>query len=403
MNFKLQELMRAATRLTQGGRLQEATQMLRRAFHPGMGSPPPPSPPAPHPVHEKTVLDGLVRELDDAPRAVDTPPPHAPEERPAPFVPAEHPGPAGDTFVGGSFSHAAAGTRGYKLFVPARATAASPPLVVMLHGCKQNPDDFAAGTGMNALAREQGVVVLYPEQSMAANPSGCWRWFMPGHQQRDRGEPALLVGMVREVMAAQGIDPRRVYVAGLSAGGAMAAILAQAYPDVFAAAGIHSGLPSGSAQDVMSALSVMKSGQAGTLGLPTGGLRPAAPVGTGSEVHVPTIVFHGDADATVHPRNGEQLMTAAMDAARQHVPDGPGGAAEPPRVERGQAAQGRHYTRTAFASGPGRSEVEHWLVHGSGHAWSGGQAAGSYTDPQGPNASREMLRFFLAHPRPVTH
>jgi poly(hydroxyalkanoate) depolymerase family esterase len=279
--------------------------------------------------------------------------------------------PAG-RFVSGR--HSAGGAmRDYKLYVPPAAGSRPLPLVVMLHGCTQNPDDFAAGTAMNELAQAQGFYVLYPAQSRQANPQACWNWFKHTHQQRGRGEPALLAGMTREVMAQHAIDPGRVYVAGLSAGGAMAAILAATYPDLYAAVGVHSGLAAGAAGDLPSALSAMKGGRAGN----------------GATVHgVPTIVFHGDADATVHPANGEHVIKASAGAActieTQRVPQG-----------RARASTKSIYTE----AGSGRVVAEHWLIHGTAHAWSGGRSQGSYTDSRGPDASAEMLRFFLEHPR----
>jgi poly(hydroxyalkanoate) depolymerase family esterase len=271
----------------------------------------------------------------------------------------------------------------------------------MLHGCTQDPDDFATGTGMNELAREQDFFVLYPAQSRSANPSRCWNWFSQQHQARDAGEPALLASMTRAVIAEHGIDPRRVYIAGLSAGGAMAAIVAAAYPDVFAAVGVHSGLPCGAAGDVGEALMVMKSGMSDAARVSKGRRVGFAPAPQARPPTVlPTIVFHGDADRTVHPRNGEQVIAAALDSA---VPAGGPGRREAvsPRVEQGMTEEGRRYTRSTHAAEGGDALAEHWLVHGAGHAWSGGDARGSYTDGKGPDASREMLRFFLEHPMAV--
>ncbi len=264
----------------------------------------------------------------------------------------------------------------------------------MLHGCTQDPDDFAAGTGMNELGREQDFFVLYPAQSRGANASRCWNWFSEQHQAREAGEPALLASMARAVIAQHGIDPRRVYIAGLSAGGAMAAIVAAAYPDVFAAVGVHSGLPCGAAGDLGEALKVMKSGMpdAARPGI-VRRVHFARPAQPRPSAKLPTIVFHGDQDRTVHPRNGEQVIAASLDRAAPVVS---------PRVERGVTGEGLRYTRSTYAGEGGDSIAEHWLVHGAGHAWSGGDARGSYTDRRGPDASREMLRFFLEHPKTVT-
>ncbi len=252
------------------------------------------------------------------------------------------------------------GARPYKLFVPS-AHAASPALVVMLHGCTQTPEDFAAGTRMNILAEESGVLVLYPEQISNANPQRCWNWFNPADQARGAGEPAIIAGMVQEVIAEFGVDRRRVFAAGLSAGGANAAVLGMTYPDIFRAIGIHSGLACGAAHDLTSALAAMRQGGAGQ-----------------GHLRVPAIVFHGDKDSTVNPAN------AGFIAAQSN--DGP-----TLRTEDGQVPDGLSFTRIIRA----RPAFEQWIVHGLGHAWSGGSSDGSYTDPRGPDASKEMLRFFM--------
>jgi poly(hydroxyalkanoate) depolymerase family esterase len=268
----------------------------------------------------------------------------------------------------------------------------------MLHGCTQDPDDFAAGTGMNALAREQGFYVLYPAQAQDANPSRCWNWFKHNHQTRERGETAVIATMTQAVIKARGIDPGRVYIAGLSAGGAMASLVAAAYPETFAAVGVHSGLPPGAARSLPEGLAAMRAGPGGTT-LSAGiaaRMRSTARPSPPAELPVPAIVFHGDHDQTVHPRNGEQVVAAVL---RSRAQSGASSASRP-SVEQGVSAQGRRYTRSTHRSDTGRPIAEHWLVHGAGHAWSGGQATGSYTDAQGPDASREMLRFFLEQASP---
>ena len=266
-----------------------------------------------------------------------------------------------------------AGTLGYLLHVPPRTTAGM-PLVVMLHGCTQSPEDFARGTGMNLLADEFGVLVAYPRQTQAANAQKCWNWFNARDQQRDHGEPALIAGATRAIVAEHAVDPDRVYVAGLSAGGAAAAIMAARYPDLYAAAGIHSGLACGAARDLPGALMAMKQGAAAA----------------GSHPFVPVITFHGDRDRTVHEVNSRQIIAAAASAA---------GIPLETVTDSGRGAGGRGYTRVSGVDASGRVLVEQWTIHGAGHAWSGGDGAGSYTDPGGPDASREMLRFFLDHPR----
>jgi poly(hydroxyalkanoate) depolymerase family esterase len=294
-------------------------------------------------------------------------------------IPAPDPRAPGE-FLQGSFS-AAAGTRRYKLYVPSVPASGPRPLIVMLHGCTQDPDDFAAGTAMNALAEEHGCLVLYPEQARKANASLCWNWFEASHQERDGGEPSLIAGMTREVIESSQADRARVYVAGLSAGGAMAAIMAAAYPDLYAAVGVHSGLPVGRARDLISGLAAMKKKS------PAGAGRTASRL----RQRVPVIVFHGDGDDIVHSGNGDAVL-------EQFLHPAPGSPAQPLRrlQERVGDAGGRGYTKTAMLDSTGRSVAEFWELHGAGHAWSGGSPAGSYTDPAGPNASAEMLRFFLS-------
>ena len=275
-------------------------------------------------------------------------------------------------FISGSYTHQH-GTRPYKLYIPTGYQAGKPlPLVVMLHGCTQNPDDFAAGTRMNRLAEERQCFVLYPAQTKSANQSSCWNWFKRAHQRRDKGEPAIIAGMTQDVAQRYGIDSRKVYVAGLSAGGAMAAVMGAAYPDVYAAVGIHSGLPVGSAHDVASAFAAMR------------GAPPARASGAAGRI-VPAIVFHGDRDATVHPSNGAQVASQCVDHEDKSIDV---------VVQRGQVPGGHAYTCSVHKDAAGRVLLEHWEVHCAGHAWSGGSAGGSYTDPNGPDASREMMRFF---------
>ncbi|MDP9902252.1 extracellular catalytic domain type 1 short-chain-length polyhydroxyalkanoate depolymerase [Variovorax ginsengisoli] len=294
----------------------------------------------------------------------------------------EAPAEQAERWAPGQFSHQGR-TLAFRLYEPppvadpSGAPASPKALVLMLHGCTQDAADFAAGTQMNALARTHGVMVLYPEQTAHAHSQKCWNWFKPQHQQRGRGEPALLAALTQSVVARHNVDPSRVYVAGLSAGGAMADIMGRCYPDLFAAVGVHSGLPRGAANDLMSALAAMRGGGAPVAGDP--GTSP------------PLIVFHGDADATVSPVNGTALVQAVLQQpAVQHVTE---------NAQTGISPRGQRFTREIHRRVDGVTAVELWQLHGAGHAWAGGSPQGSFTDPLGVDASAEMLRFFLEHRR----
>jgi poly(hydroxyalkanoate) depolymerase family esterase len=292
-------------------------------------------------------------------------------------VPARGPAPLpeGARFEERNFANEA-GSRAYKLYIPSGYTGQPVPLVVMLHGCTQSPDDFAAGTQMNELAEEQTFLVAYPAQAQSANVSKCWNWFNAADQQRDRGEPSLIAGITRQIMDDFAVEPGRVYVAGLSAGGAAAAIMGSAYPELYAAVGVHSGLACGAARDMPSAFAAMRQG--------------GAPHHVAAKQPVPTIVFHGDRDTTVSPVNGDQVIAQSKAGSDLQT-----------TISRGQAPGGISYTRTVACDDGGHPMLEHWILHGAGHAWSGGSPSGSYTEPKGPDASREMMRFFLEHPKPA--
>lgn len=351
MSFQLTIDMKEVTRLTRGGQLGEAMALLQG----GRSKVPSPAPT----LGSFTLPDlsgklaGLLGRAGIAPASV-----------PAAI-------PAGARFEEHGFSNEA-GSRAYKLYVPSSAAGRKLPLVVMLHGCTQSPDDFAAGTRMNELAEEIGFLVAYPCQPQSANMQKCWNWFNPADQGRDQGEPSLIAGITRRIMAEHAVDPTSVYIAGLSAGGAAAAIMGAAYPDLYAAIGVHSGLACGAARDMPSAFAAMRQGGTAVHG--------------GTRATIPTIVFHGDSDSTVSPVNGDQVTAQSRASATLRVTE-----------ESGVSEGGTRFTRRIESAGSGAPLIEQWILHGAGHAWSGGSAAGSYTDPRGPDASREMMRFFLQH------
>lgn len=288
---------------------------------------------------------------------------------------------SGGGMIGASCTNAF-GSRAYKLFVPSGYAGQPVPLLVMLHGCTQTPDDFATGTRMNILAERETFLVAYPAQARAANGRHCWNWFDPAHQRRDAGEPSLIAALTRQLMATYTVEPRRVYVAGMSAGGAMAAIMAATYPDLYAAAAIHSGLPYGAAHDLRSAFAAMR----GRLAMGSS----AAPVSTGVELRgprIPLIIFHGASDSTVARANAD-LLAAQWTASTGSMPP------ERAEVSQGRTAAGRPWTRTCYAGASEWPLVEKWIVDRLGHAWSGGSRSGTFADPAGPDASAEMLRFF---------
>ena len=361
MSFDLSDAMREITKLTRTQKLMEATRLIQSTLH-GRELPSreaSPNQPQTHdrPTRFKRPLADVVDILRRAKQGLET---RTPKRRKTLVVP------NGAQFLSGSFE-CPAGKRDYRLYIPSNRGQGQRPMIVMLHGCKQDPVDFALGTQMNAIAEEQGLFVLYPAQPAEANPMMCWNWFNPKHQMRESGEPSILAGMTRKIASEHSIDRERVYVAGLSAGGAMAAVLGATYPDIYRSIGVHSGLPYQMANDVVSAFAAMRGESNGYH------TTDAAP-------RIPIIVFHGDADPTVHPSNADRIISSQAEAGD---------------TTEAEIASNRTYTRKVGRDRDGKVWNEHWLIHKGKHGWSGGSPEGSFTEPHGPDASREMVRFFL--------
>ncbi len=370
MKPRLLDAMGDALSLVRKSDLAGATALLRKALsgEPAAGSDSnlevQPQPASAYAPAARRPLGETLRALRIRPMI---PPsaPEAPEPAPAPDL--------GERFLKRAY-RGPAGSLDYRLYLPADHERRELALVLMLHGCLQDPEDFALGTKMNDLAEEFGLIVAYPHQPRRANPQGCWNWFDRRHQNRGSGEPAKLAGLAQALAKEFDVRRERVFAAGLSAGGAMAEILAAAYPDVFDAVGIYSGLPYKSAGDVPSAFAAMKG---------TAAFDPA-PLAA-SDRRSRKIIFHGLADGTVNPVNGERILD---EVERSDI--------SLTRSDLDWPIEGGRVSRVALKDADGRPAAEQWLVEGGGHAWFGGDPRGSYTQNVGLDASRVMVRFFLA-------
>jgi poly(hydroxyalkanoate) depolymerase family esterase len=279
------------------------------------------------------------------------------------------------------------GVRSYRLYVPAGPGRTARPLVVMLHGCAQTAAELATAGRLDSLGAEFGALVLLPEQPATANPLRCWNWFVPAHQARDAGEPAIIAGLTRHIAREHGADAERVVLGGLSAGGAMAVLTGLAYPDLYAAIGTHSGVGWRVAGDVPGAFAAMRGG-----GVDAAAQARAAHAAMGARARVvPVIAIHGAADTVAHPTATDGLV-AQLAALHRLVAPGAELRADTSRMEAGgYPVEVRRYTAG------GRVVLEHWVVAGLAHALSGGDSAARWTDARGPDAAREMLRFMLSH------
>ncbi len=391
MTSLFKQTLRKLTQLTRSGHLVDATRLIQQALK-GWAADAPSARPDARPTDSALVVDVEARDATLHP-ALSPPVQRVPDEQTAPLQRAR--GPTAGRFIEDRFVFEGL-CYAYRLYIPAvagggKSPPTAMPLVVLLHGCTQNALDFATGTAMNAQADEHACWVLYPQQTTKGNAQLCWNWFEPGHQSAGRGEPGMIAALTRHILAQPAgryqtdqpagqapcvADASRVYIAGLSAGGAMAAVVAGLYPDLFAALGVHSGLPAGAAHDMMSAFKAMGRGATGSLA-----------------AALPTIVFHGSADKTVHPLNGDSISGAAA-AALGHAGVALVQSHDAPDVGQARSKSAR---RTRHSDAHGTPFVEQWRVTSGPHAWSGGNAAGSYTDPDGPSASKAMLTFFLQH------
>lgn len=289
----------------------------------------------------------------------------------------------------------------YKLYIPSSYSRERElPLMVMLHGCDQNPDDFAAGTKMNALAEKENFLVLYPDMNHLFNPSnpdsynpfGCWNWFLDKNQHRGKGHPKLINGIIDEVKSNYMVDSTRVYAAGLSAGASLACILGVTYPDVFSGIGICAGLAYDAANVVFFTDPMAEAAKKSMLH----GVDDPYECGNSAFLEMgefkkkmPVIVFHGISDTVVHPINGQQVIIQ-WSQTNYLIEEGIGKAEVAPIDVKSEFINGKSCTRHIYGE-----STELWMIDEMGHAWPGGSTEGSYTDPSGPNATEIIWNFFL--------
>lgn len=301
----------------------------------------------------------------------------------------------GGTWMNGT-AKSSAGAIDYKLWVPTLYRKDKPaPLVLMLHGCMQNAEELAALSGMNELADKENFLVVYPQQTASANPLRCWNWFDPKNQERDVGEPSLIAAAVRDVRVSHSVDAKRIYVVGISAGGAMAAVMATAYSESFAAIGVIAGPEYKAATSVEGGLAAMKVGgpDPNQQGLAA---YQAIQKGATTKKRVPLINFQGSKDPYVNPVNSDQLIAqwAQTNDLLDDGKDNDSVTAKSSTETKGAVPNGYSYTKYSYRDTKGRLLMERWIVEGLGHAWPGSTATNRFADAKGPDATAEIWRFF---------
>jgi|GEM_PF-154447 len=419
--YQLAEAMRKATRLTLAGDLHTATDAIQTTLkglnpsgpgqesnvsHPSNGT----ADDSPTTQSSIRVINQVAESADSGNRNVDTniydhSDLTVEENRQVPNYDAYHSGASEGTFIDAHFPWHGKSLI-YKLYKPANLRKPSVPLLLMLHGCTQTAHDFAVGTQMNKVAEQAGMFVLYPTQSTAANPNRCWNWFEPEHQCSGHGEPAMLSALTKSIMKDYDIDDSQVFVAGMSAGGAMALILAEQYPDLFAGVGVHSGLPTGAATSMIEAMSTMQNPEHKTTPSGIGKLRklslrqsataknshPVSPQPS-NRTAIPLIVFHGDQDHTVHRANAKHIVNNWRESYETRSQTSI--LESRTRTDVTDLGYRSHVTTYFDKAYPEEKRCEYWQLTNTGHRWAGGDEAGSHTDAQGPDVSSALVHFLL--------